>query len=146
MSNTYNFAFQKTVLNSYKIQALPEAFTDFFGVKNDTLNFSTRTKEEADYGNVRVNVRNAVYPIILQLVDQSGEVIMEKYATQSGPIDFIAVDPGKYDLRAIFDANQNRKYDTGNYLLKQQPERVSYFPDLEEVRAYYDQVVEFILQ
>lgn len=145
-SNTYSFSFGKTELNNYNIQALPEAFTDFFGVQNDTLNFTTRTKEQSDYGNIRVNLRNAVYPVIVQLIDQKGEVIMENYATDPGPIDFIDVNPGKYDLRAIFDTNQNGKYDTGNYLLKRQPERVSYYPELDDVRAYYDQVIEFILQ
>ena len=71
---------------------------------------------------------------------------MENYATGPEPIDFIDVNPGQYDLRAIFDTNGNGKYDSGSFLLKRQPERVSYYPDLEEVRAYYDQVIEFILQ
>jgi uncharacterized protein (DUF2141 family) len=146
LKNQYSFKFDKTELNTYKIQALPEAFTDFFDNRNDTLNFSTRTKEESDYGKVRVNLRNAVYPIILQLVDQQGEVVMERYATQVGSVDFLDINPGKYDLRAIFDTNGNGKYDTGNYLLKQQPERVSYMTDLEEVRPYYEEVVDFILQ
>lgn len=144
--NQYNFKFDKTELNTYKIETLPEAFTDFFDGRNDTLNFITRTKEQSDYGNIRVHLRNAVYPIILQLVDQKGEVVAEKYTFKSEPVDFLDVNPGKYDLRAIFDTNGNRKYDTGNYLLKLQPERVSYYPELDEVRAYYDQVVEFILQ
>lgn len=146
LKNQYSFKFDKTELNSYRIQALPEAFIDFFDNRNDTLNFNARTKEQSDYGNVRVNLRNAVYPIILELVDQRGEVVAEKYVTDQGPVDFLDIDPGKYELRAIFDANGNGKYDTGNYLLRQQPERVSYMTDLEEVRAYYDQVVEFILQ
>jgi hypothetical protein len=146
LKNQYSFKFDKTELNTYKIQALPEAFTDFFDNRNDTLNFSTRTKEESDYGKVRVNLRNAVYPIILQLVDQRGEVVMERYATQVGSIDFLDVNPGKYEMRVIFDSNGNGKYDTGNYLLKQQPERVSYMTDLEEVRPYHEEVVEFILQ
>ena len=145
-NNRYSFSFMKTELNNYKIRALPEAFTDFFGTKNDTINFTTRTKEQSDYGNIRVNLRNAVYPIIVQLVDQRGEVVAEQYATGPEPIDFIDVNPGNYDLRAIFDSNGNKKYDTGSYLLKRQPERVSYYPELEEVRAYYDQVIEFILQ
>ena len=146
LKNQYSFKFNKTELNSYRIQALPEAFSDFFDNRNDTLNFNTRTKEQSDYGNIRVNIQNGVYPLIVQLVDQKGEVVMERYSTQAGPIDFLDVNPGKYEMRAIFDTNGNGKYDTGNYLLKLQPERVSYMTELEEVRAYYDQVVEFILQ
>ena len=145
-NNRLSFKFDKTEQNNYKIEALPGAFTDFFGNRNDTLSFTASTKEQSDYGNIRVNLRNAVYPVIVQIVDQRGKVVMERYATKAEPIDFLDVNPGNYELRAIFDSNGNGKYDTGNYLLKRQPERVSYYPDLEDVRPYYDQVIEFILQ
>jgi len=40
----------------------------------------------------------------------------------------------------IYDANGNKKYDTGNYLLKRQPERVSIFEMEETVRAGWDYI------
>ena len=46
-----------------------------------------------------------------------------------------------------YDTNENGVYDTGNYLLGIQPERVSYMPSsqLEEVRASFDFIYEFTL-
>ena len=136
--NQYKFSFNKTEENTYKMQILPGAFTDFFGNKNDTLDYNIRTKAFSSYGNVRVTLVNATYPVIVQLVNQQGEVVEEKYATKPEVLDFIHLDAGKLFVRAIFDTNGNKKYDSGNYLLKRQPERVSHFELKDDVRAGWD--------
>ncbi len=146
LNNRYNFQFEKSESNSYKIQMLPEAFTDFFGNKNDTLNFNIRTKAKLDYGNVRVSLKNVTYPAIVQLTDDKGNVKVELYAKDPKPIDFFDVDPGQYFLRVVIDSNENGQYDTGNYLLKIQPERVSHFPKTLDVRSGFDEIIEFILE
>ncbi len=147
LNNIYSLSFDKTEKNVYDMQMLPGAFTDFFEDRNDTLNFSIRTKEESDYGEVRVNLQNATYPVIVQLIDQKGEVEAELYAEDnSKPLDFLSLNPGKYFIRVIFDSNKNKKHDPGNYLKKLQPERVSYYPDEIEVRAYSEQIFTFTLQ
>jgi hypothetical protein len=46
--------------------------------------------------------------------------------------------PGKYLFRFIKDKNGNKKWDTGNYLKKIQPERVFYSSDTIELRANWD--------
>ncbi len=130
----------------YGIQFLPGAITDFYGNKNDTLNFKTSTKPLLDYGAIRVNLVNAVYPMLIQLTNDKNEVKAELYATEAQPLDFQFLEPGTYYLRAVFDTNGNKKYDTGNFLLQQQPERVSYPADpLIEVTAYADKVITFTL-
>jgi uncharacterized protein (DUF2141 family) len=125
---------------------LPGTFTDFFeGINTDTLDYTFRTKMKSEYGNIRVNIRNAKFPLIVQLVDTSGEVLYERYTTGSAAVDFTDLLPKQYGLRAIFDANGNGKYDTGNYLLGIQPERVSYAPPIEEVRSSFDFIIDFTL-
>ena len=76
----------------------------------------------------------------------NGDVKEEKIVREQGPIDFINIDPGNYFLRAIFDTNDNGKYDSGNFLKKIQPERVSYAEELVEVRAFWEEFTEFILE
>lgn len=134
IANTYNLNFEKTEDNNYRIQVLPDAFVDFFDNKNDTLKFSVSTKKESDFGYVRFSLANAKYPIIFQLTDANGEVKYEQYSTKPEALDFLNLDSGKYFIRVIFDTNGNGKYDTGNYLKKIQPERVSHFEMDEEVR------------
>ena len=76
-------------------------------------------------------------------MDSNGKVKYEKYTTTNEALDFINIDSGKYYLRAIFDANKNGKYDTGSYLKKIQPERVSLFIPEEsdgDIRAGWDEI------
>ena len=146
LKNRYTFLFKKEERERFKIQMLPDTFIDFFDNKNDTLNYSLSTKEYSDYGNVRISLKNATYPVIIQLTNEQGEVQVEQYSTKPEVLDFRYLNPSIYYIRVIFDTNENTKYDTGNYLLKRQPERVSYYPGLIEVRAGWDEILEFILQ
>jgi len=145
LNNRYDFDFNKTEENTYRIQMLPGAFVDFFETQNDTINLSLKTKTFGDYGNVRVMLQNAKFPLIVQLVDEKAVVKREVYATKQEPVDFLNVDGGNYYLRVVFDTNQNGIFDTGNFLKGIQPERVSYYPDLIEARSGWDEVREFTL-
>jgi len=146
LSNNFSLKFPKNESENYKIQILPEAFTDFFGNVNDTLDYSVRTKAYDQYGNVRVRLVNAIYPMIVQLTDDKGAVKYEKFATEDRLFDFRHINPGTYYLRVIFDTNGNKKWDSGNYLKKIQPERISYFPESLDARAGWDWIEEFILE
>ena len=138
--------FEKTENNNYSIEMLPGAFTDFYGIQNDTLNFKVTTKLGSSYGDVRIKVRNGIYPLIVQLTDEKGEVLESYVSQEVSPVDFNQVNPGIYFLRVIFDTNQNGVYDSGDYLKKIQPEQVSYALESVEVRAGWDTIEEFILE
>lgn len=147
ITNAYPISFNKTEGNDYKLRALPNAFTDFFGNTNDTLNFSLRTRKLESLGNLRLKINNAQYPIIVQLTDKSGKVKYETYATEQKPLDFLNIEPGNYFVRVILDANGNKTYDTGNYLLHIQPEIVKHSEtEMEEVRAGWDLEYTFTLK
>jgi uncharacterized protein (DUF2141 family) len=146
LTNNYRFKFDKQEESSYKIQLLPNALEDLFGRANDTLSYNLRTRAVSDYGNLRLTIGNAIYPLIVQLVTPQGKVKDEKYTTKPEPLDFIHIDAAKYLIRVIYDKNQNRTYDTGNYLKKRQPERVSYYPSVLDIRKGWDYVENFILK
>ena len=136
--NRYKIKFDLKESERYKIEVLPGALTDFYGAVNDTLNFNASTKQKSDYGNMRVTIVNGKLPMIVQLVDDNDKVLYEKYAEEYPTVDFTDIDPKQYQIRVIFDENKNRKFDTGNYLKKIQPERISYSLPLEPVRANFD--------
>jgi uncharacterized protein (DUF2141 family) len=146
ITNSYTFKFDKKEENTYKIRMLPGAVKDFFGAENDTLDFNVKTRALSDYGNLRLTLQNAVYPLIVQLVTPQGEVKEEKYTTKSEPLDFIQITAANYLVRVIYDTNGNKEYDTGNYLKKEQSERVSYYPTVLEIRSGWDYVETFILK
>ena len=135
LKNAYLLKFDKTEDNNYRIEMLPEAFEDFFGDKNkDTLNYSLKTKKASDFGYARFTLVNATYPLLIQLTDKKGEVKVEQPVIKSGTIDFLNLAPAMYSIRIIHDVNGNKKHDTGNYLKKIQPEKVSHFQEIE-IRA-----------
>ncbi|TXE09618.1 hypothetical protein FUA26_09015 [Seonamhaeicola algicola] len=138
INNAYVFKFNKTYENKYNFEIKPEAFEDFYGTFNtDTLNYQVSTRKESDYGYARFTLVNAKYPLILQLTNDKGDVKFETYVEKQQEVDVLNVTPGKYYVRAIHDANGNKKYDSGNYLKKIQPEHVSHFifDNDEEIRA-----------
>jgi len=145
LHNIYKFNISKDEDQSYSYEFLPSAIEDYYGNKNDSLFYKLTTKTYDDYGNLRLTLKNAVTPIIVQLVNKPGEVKYEKYVENLNPIEFRNIDAGKYYIRIIFDSNQNKKYDSGNFLKRKTSEKVSYFPEELDVRAGWDLIQEFIL-
>ena len=143
ITNTYAFSFDKTEDNAYRLEVLPEAFTDFFDNKNDTINYSLNTKKASDFGYARFTLVNATYPLIIQLTDKKGEVKYEAYAVEESAIDFLNLNPGIYLIRIIHDTNGNKEYDTGSFLKKRQPENVSFFQEIE-IRADWGGIQEVL--
>ena len=140
IANKVDFEFGKEPNENYQLELLPGAITDFFGAQNDTLNIRLGTKSHADFGNLSINIVADMedFPLLVQLTDEKGEMQQEIYAIESQAFEFNSIKPSKYRVRVIFDANGNRQWDTGNYLKRIQPEKVSYYPDVIEVRANWE--------
>lgn len=135
ISNTLSLKFEKKEDNFYNVNILPKTFVDIFGNANDTLNYRLTTPKLNTFGNVRVRLINATYPVIVQMTNEIGEVKYEQYSTKPEVLDYLNVAPGKYKIRIIYDTNGNGKYDPGNYLKGIQPENSSFFEMKEPVRA-----------
>lgn len=136
----------------YRILALPEAFTDIFNVKNDTLKYSLTTKEIEDYGRITVNVNNLKNKnVIIDLLSgtKQDELVERKIITSSSQIVFDLLRPRKYTLRAIVDENKNNKWDTGDFLKKLLPEKIMYHPEISDypLRAnFFLENINFVIE
>jgi uncharacterized protein (DUF2141 family) len=148
LENKLDVLFELRANESYKMQLLPGTVLDFFDSTNDTLAYAFGTKILSDYGNLQMNVNgdNISYPIIVQLLNEKEEVQREIYAEGPKVFEFNNIDPTNYLVRIIFDENQNEKWDTGNYLKKMQPEKVSYYPGVIEIRANWEKIETFTLK
>ena len=139
--------FKKEYDKKYVIEILPNAVTNFFEHTNDTLQFRLNTKKLEDYGKLFVTLQGVKnYPIIVHLLTDKEKIVEEMYATEPQKYDFINLLPGKYLLRIIYDENQNKKWDTGNFLLKKQPEKVIYLEFTNDVRANWEMPEAFIME
>lgn len=148
LENKMVFDFELEANEKYKIRLFPGAVEDFFEATNDTINYSFTTKSPADYGNLQLNIdgKNISYPIIVQLLNSKQEVQRERYAVSPQLFEFNNLDPSNYLIRVIFDTNGNKKWDTGNYLGRLQPEKVSYYPTAIEIRANWEKIETFTLK
>ena len=146
LENKIDFDFAVEPNQSYSFELLPGAVTDFFGIQNDSVNYRFSTQSYADFGNLRLNVGGSVrYPLIVQLTDEAGVTQRELIADQPQQFEFNNLEPSNYMIRVIFDENANGIWDTGSYLNKIQPEKVSYYPDVIDVRANWELEQTFVI-
>ena len=129
----------------YTITIYPGAFTDIFGLKNDTLRARFTTTTVENYGNLIINLTLPVEEEkhILQLLDDRQTVLQQKKMDRNDRYDFRNLRPGSYHLRLIHDKNRNGKWDTGNYLEGIQPEPVFFFHEPIQIRENWDIEITF---
>jgi hypothetical protein len=104
--------------------------------KADTLKF--QTKRQSDYGNVVLRFKNidfAKHPV-LQFVQ--GEIIAGSYALTAAEWRNKLFMPGEYEIRILYDDNNNGKWDPGEYAKKRQPEKVIALPKKFAVKENWD--------
>ena len=134
---------------NYHLFIPPGTFTDIFGFTNDTIKIDFKTRELKYYGTLKLNLtlpeKEGKY--IVQLMDEKENVIREKLvsATESVSLFYEYLQPSKYKLKIIKDENGNKKWDTGNYLKKQQAEKVIYNAELIQIRSNWDAEVDWKL-
>lgn len=130
---------------TYSLTVLPASFTDFFGLTNDTIKMKFRTKEEKFYGSVKLNLQvetlNSSY--LVQLLDDKENVVRQSNVSKSETLFYDYLYPASYKLKVIFDKNSNGKWDEGNYLKKQQPEKVTYNTEAVNIRSNWDLELEW---
>ena len=109
-------------------------------VKTDTLRFST--KKEADYGSIRLrfsNINLQKHPVLQ--IFQSDKLV-ESIPLTSYELVRKLFRSGSYELRILYDANQNGVWDTGSFgKIKKQPETVQLITKPLAVRANWDNEV-----
>ena len=133
------FDFKKQLSQNYTFTIMPGALTDYLEQTNKNILFRLDTKNIEDYGNLKVSLQNVKrFPVLIQLTDKAGLVLATEYSESNTNVEFSFIDPALFSLRAIYDDNKNKEWDTGNYLEKRQAEEVIYFSKEIDVRANWD--------
>jgi len=104
--------------------------------RTDTLKF--KTKAVSDYGRILfhfTNLDTARHPVLLLI---QGELIARSIPIKSKEWSDKLIPPGDYELRILYDANNNGKWDPGSYSEKLQPERVISLDKKLTIRADWD--------
>lgn len=130
---------------AYKLVIAKDFASDSIGVtltKSDTIRF--KAKGEADYGTVKLkflNFNKSKNPV-LQFV--KNDEVINSYPLTSDTWSAPLFNPGEYEIRILFDANKNGKWDAGNFTLKKQPEKVFTISKKLSVRENFEQEIDDI--
>jgi hypothetical protein len=113
-------------------------------LKIDTINF--RTKKETDYGILRLRFKNLDlnrHPVLLFI--QNDKIILSSAIGRSLRYNNKLFIPGDYELRILYDTNQNGVWDPGNFYKHRQPEIVVPIRKKLTVRSDWENEVDITL-
>ena len=145
--NKIAFLFDKKHNTRYQLSLYPKALTDIVKTHNDSLNYLFSTKAPEDYGSIILDMqRNTTVPVIIELLTKKGKIVQRFYVDKNTLLNFNLLKPDNYIIRAIIDANGNHKWDTGNYLRKEKPEKVIYHPEVFKIKANWHFNEQFVIQ
>ena len=114
------------------------SFGNVYNEYSDSLGIRFAIKDPETYCKLTLDIKNYTGSRIIQLLDKSEKLLAENYMTQDGKTVFPLLDPGTYRVRVIYDLNSDRRWTTGNFEAKLQPEPVSYYPTEIELRPGFE--------
>ncbi|MGB0883024.1 MAG: Ig-like domain-containing protein, partial [Vicingaceae bacterium] len=122
----------------YQLLLLPNSFEDIYGLKNDTVKVNFKTKKVSDYGVINLAINpNFSENYIIQLF-KGKQLVSEKFLSGNQTQQYKYLSPGAYSLKLIVDKNNDKKWNTGNYLKGLQPEKVIIYQKEIKIRANWD--------
>jgi hypothetical protein len=137
----------------YSIKADTNALFDVSGNKNDSSRIDFNTESENELGKLSLKLLfNKKQDYLIQLTNDQGTIVKENFisfslsGSNATTIDFTNVTPGTYQIKIVFDDNENKKWDTGNIISKIQPEHVFIYPKAIKVLSDWEIEEEILIK
>ena len=131
---------------NYQLFIPPNSFEDIYGLKNDTVKVNFKTKKVSDYGVINLVINpNFTENYIVQL-SQKNKIIKEDYLVGNQKSQYNYLPAGQYSLKIIIDQNDDKKWNTGNYLDGLQPEKVIIYNKEIKIRANWDNDINWTIK
>ncbi|MDC0303713.1 Ig-like domain-containing protein [Flavobacteriales bacterium] len=128
----------------YQLLILDSAFTDMYGLWNDTVDISFIGTDKKSLGELSLNITETPQSqIVIEVHNPSKAIVHKRVVNEKGIVQFAGLDPGKYAIRITKDLSQNGVWDSGRYSLKLQPEPIKTIEREAEVRANWDLELEW---
>jgi hypothetical protein len=116
------------------------AFSSIYGDYSDSTGVKFMVPGPEAYGKLILEVTGHYGGKIIQVLDEREELVRQEYLTDTARIEFPLLGQGKYKVRAIMDLDGNREWTTGDFDFHRQPEPVSYYPGLIEIKENWEVV------
>ncbi len=127
---------------SYLLYLPDSSVIDWNHFYNKKIRLSMHAKALKEYSDLNMDLQpsksgNYIFEI-LNVSNKKEEPIAIRYFSGKTVFHFPRINPGKYQFKIIFDRNGNKRWDPGNYLKKQLPEKVIYFKGVVILRANWE--------
>ncbi len=140
----FDISFKKNTDVKYHLILDSAAIYSIYGNVNDSSAFNFAVRNEDDYGNLIVEWQWASSPsqIVVQLMDDKMKNVLRKNVVmfEDTSTVFNHLLSGKYAIRIIYDSNMNGKWDGGDLLLKEMPEKVLIKKDIK-IKQGWDNII-----
>ena len=116
---------------------------DTGGVEANPAKFTFLTKQEEDYGKIRIHLpgKYADGGHVLEVLSEKDSIY--HMTVTDTIVNLSRLKPARYTFRIIVDKNKNGKWDTGDLLGKKQPEEVIPYADVLNLKAGWENDIDF---
>jgi hypothetical protein len=122
----------------YLLTADSASFRSIYNEPSDSTGTRFSVGLASSFSKLTLHIVNLQASTIFQLLDNSERLMAQKTISKDGPVTFDLLDKGQYRIRAIYDYDSNGKWTTGDFTKRRQPEPVSYYPDVLEMKENWD--------
>lgn len=137
---TYNIKYLWKLKKQYILKLENNSFTDILGNKTKAYARKFDLDSEDNYGSIsiKISVPDTSKTYIIQWLNDSDKALRQDRINKNTLLNYTRYPTAKYKIRVIYDANNNGEWDTGNIILKKQPENTWTFEKTISLRPNWD--------
>lgn len=124
----------------YILNTAADAFTDIFGNKSKAFTTTFTLDSEENYGTIAlaVTVPDTGKTYLMQWLNSDDKILRTDKITRDTIINYIRYPTAKYNVRVVYDENNNEVWDTGSVKLRRQPEPIWNYNKVLTLRPNWD--------
>lgn len=129
----------------YRLEILPGAFTDIFGLTNDSVSKVFKSTSLEAYGTLLLSLKGLEDSAYVVEFYKGKELLKEVLLFGDTTLKFELLKPNDYHVKLFFDGNRNGIWDTGKYIEGIQAEKRIFYKGDIKIRANWDSEIEWVL-
>lgn len=143
--NNLELVYDFNTNKKYKLYIKDSSIVDFQNLKNTSIKKDIEFNKDEDYGILDLKFKGELKNKMVEVFNDKNIVITKIDLNKVDQKILKKLNAGSYKIRIIEDLNNNKIWDTGNYLKKIQPEPIRYYKDEIKIRANWELELEINL-